>query len=277
MASIPAEQGFELHGERGRLGALVRQLWRSRELVMMLARKDFFVRYRRATLGLLWAIGLPLIQATVYAIVLSQFVRFETAVDFPVFVFSGVLPWSFFGGSIGAGSTAIVEGSALATKIYFPRPVLPLVTVLSGFYGLVPGVVILFVMTLALGNPLTLSVLYVVPGMALLLLLSAGFALVFAALQVYFRDIRHIVGAITLPWFWASGIFYPLTKLSPTFRRFIEINPVVGVVQLFRASIGDPAPNWENALIWSGVWIVALFVVAGLLYRRYDRVCVDLL
>lgn len=277
MAAVPVEQGFELRGERGRISTLIRDVWRSRELIIMLARKDFFVRYRRASLGLVWAIGLPLIQAVVFGVVLSQFVRFETEIPYAAFVFTGVLPWTFFSGAVGAAVTSVVEGNALATKIYFPRPVLPIVTVVSGFFGLIPGVVIMGSMALAFGADFGPAILLLIPAIALLMAMATGFALVLSILQVYARDMKHIVSAIMLPWFWGSGIFYPLTVLSPTFRRYIEINPAVGMIQLFRASVGAAAPGWESALWWSLGWVTVLFVLAGLLFRRYDRVCVDLL
>jgi ABC-type polysaccharide/polyol phosphate export permease len=175
------------------------------------------------------------------------------------------------------GTSSVVDGSALATKIYFPRAVLPLVTVFSGFYGLVLGLVVLVGMAVAFGAPLGLQLLYLVPAVAMLLALAAAFALVLSILQVYFRDIKHVVGAITMPWFWASGVFYPLTRLSPTFRRVIEINPAVGMISLFRAALGAPSPGWETGVWWSLGWIVVLFVAAAYLFRRYDRVCVDLL
>lgn len=277
MATTPAEQGFELRGERSRLSTLVRDLWRSRELVVMLARKDFFVRYRRASLGIIWAIALPLIQAVVFAVVLSQFVRFETPVDFSVFMFAGVLAWTFFNGAVAVGVTSVVEGGALATKIYFPRAVLPLVVVFANSYGLLIGLVVLIAMTLILGNSIGVAVLLLIPAVALLLVLSSAFALVFAVLQVYFRDIKYVVAAINLPWFWASGVFYPLDRLSKNFRRILEINPAVGMIQLFRASIGAATPGWEGSLWWSCGWAAALLVAATFLYRRYDRICVDLL
>ncbi|MGH2726947.1 MAG: ABC transporter permease, partial [Actinomycetota bacterium] len=187
------------------------------------------------------------------------------------------LPWTFFSGAVGAAVTSVVEGNALATKIYFPRPILPIVTVVSGFFGLIPGVVIMGGMALMLGADFGPALLLLVPAIALLLALATGFALVFSILQVYARDVKHIVSAIMLPWFWGSGIFYPLTVLSPTFRRYIEVNPAVGMVQLFRASIGAADPGWESALWWSLGWVSVLFVIAALLFRRYDRVCVDLL
>lgn len=277
MASVPVEQGFELRGERSSFSTLVRDLWRSRELVIMLARKDFFVRYRRASLGIIWAIGLPLIQALVFAFVLSQFARFQTPIPFPVFVFSGVLPWSFFNNGVMMGTTSVVDGSALATKIYFPRAVLPLVTVFSGFYGLIIGVVVLIGMAGAFGAPLGLPLLLMVPAIALVILLSSGFALILGALQVYFRDIKHVVAAITLPWFWASGVFYPQSVLSTGFRRLIAINPAVGMISLFRASIGTAPDGWETSLWFSLGWVVVLFALAAVLYQRWDRVCVDLL
>ena len=277
MAAVPVEQGFELRGERGRVSTLIRDIWHSRELIVMLARKDFFVRYRRASLGLVWAIGLPLIQAIVFGVVLSQFVRFKTAIPYAAFVFTGVLPWTFFSGAVSAAVTSVVEGNALATKIYFPRPVLPIVTVVSGFFGLIPGVVIMGGMALIVGADFGPEILLLIPAIALLMALATGFSLVFSILQVYARDIKHIVSAIMLPWFWGSGIFYPLDKLSKTFRRYLEVNPAVGMIQLLRASVGAATPGWETALWWSLGWTTVLFVLAAFLFRRYDRVCVDLL
>jgi ABC-type polysaccharide/polyol phosphate export permease len=178
---------------------------------------------------------------------------------------------------VAVGTNSVVDGSALATKIYFPRTVLPLVTVFSGFYGLIIGLVVMVAMAGAFGAPLGLSLVYIVPAVVLLVLLASGFALVLGALQVYFRDIKHIVAAILLPWFWASGVFYPLTHISDDFRRIIEINPAVGMISLFRASIGAASPNWEVGVWWSLGWVAFMFAIAAALYRRWDRVCVDLL
>ena len=277
MTSVSVEQGFELRGRHDRLRPMLRELWRSRELIGMLARKDFHVRFRRATLGFIWVIGLPLIQATVLGIVLSQFVRFQTDVPFPVYIYAGLLPWSFFIAGVTGGTTSIVEGSSLATKIYFPRAILPLVTVVSGFYGFIPGMVVLVGLAVVLGAPFTPFLLLVLPATLLLFLLATGFALVFAALQVYFRDMKHIVAAATLPWFWASGVFFPFSRLSPRMRSILEMNPAAGMIKLFRRAIGEDVSGLNNALWWSLGWTGALIIVAALLYRRYDRVFIDLL
>src|SRR3954451_13382522 len=113
--------GFRLDSRPAPLSRLLASTWRSGQLISILARKDFYVRYRRATFGLLWAAALPLLQAVALAFVVSRFATFETGSRYWVFVLAGTVAWSTFSAIVGAGSTAIVDGASLSTKIYFPR------------------------------------------------------------------------------------------------------------------------------------------------------------
>jgi lipopolysaccharide transport system permease protein len=271
-----SDYGFELRSEHGSLRQLVRDVWGSRNLIRTLARKDFFVRYRRASIGLLWAVGLPLVQALVLSVVFSKIVRFETGIPFAVFVFSGVLPWQFFSQTVTTGATSVVDGSVLATKIYFPRAVFPLLVAGSGLYGFTPGLLILTAMALGFGVNLGPEILLLIPATMLMVALAVAFGLVLGALQVYFRDVKHIVQAVTLPWFWGSGVFYPLERVG-SLRRWVEANPATGMIQFFRAAFGGAPNGWERALWWTLGWTAALWVVAAVLHRRWDRVFVDLL
>lgn len=273
--STVEQDGFELRGEPTPLSTLVTDLWRSRGLIRILARKDFFVRYRRASFGLLWSVGLPLIQAAVLALVLGKISPFETGISLPVFVFSGVLPWTLFSAAVDGGTGAIVGGQSVAAQVYFPRAVLPMTTVMSNVYGFVPGIAILLVMALSLGASLDAHVLLMVPGFVLLVALATAFALPLAGLQVYFRDVRHIVIAMMTPWYWGSAVFYPL-EATGSLARWLELNPVVGVVQMFHAAVGADV-EWVRPAMISVVWAVVLLTGTALLYRRFDRVFVDLL
>jgi lipopolysaccharide transport system permease protein len=271
-----AASGFELAGETTPVPELVGDVWRSRALLAMLARKDFVVRYRRAAFGLLWAVALPLLQALVLALVLSKIVRFQTGVDYPVFVYSGMVLWTAFSTSLTYASTSIVDAADLSTKIYFPRAVLPLVSVLSNTYGLVVGVVIFLVMAVATGVSLDAGAVLVVPAVLLTLVLTAGFGLVFAALHVYFRDIRYLVQAALIVWFYASPVFYPLTA-TKNLRPLLELNPMTGVIELFRAGTIGADPAWGTSVLIAVAWAGGLLVVAAFLHRRFNRVFVDLL
>ena len=129
--------GVDLGPEAPPVRALVRDVWRSRGLVTILARQDFFVRYRRASLGLAWAAALPIVQAVVLSFVLSRIVTLDVGgIRYPVFVYAGVVAVSYLSTVVASGSTSVVDGAGLSTKIYFPRLVLPLATVVAAAYGL---------------------------------------------------------------------------------------------------------------------------------------------
>jgi lipopolysaccharide transport system permease protein len=259
------------------LRTLLVRTWASRDLIATLARKDFIVRYRRASLGLLWAVGLPAIQALVIVAVFSRVVRVETGVKYPVFVFAGMTAWSFFSGTVSTASTSVVDGSGLASKIYFPRLVLPLVSVGTNLYGFVAILCILIGLTLVYGVHIGIEILLIVPATLLLVLLSLGFALVASALHVYFRDIRFIIQASLLAWFYMTPIFYPTFLTGGAIRVVVLANPVTGVVELFRAAtVGADAPL--GLVVGTTAFWSALLLTAGLaLHRHFDRLFTDLL
>ena len=272
-------QGFELTGKPGSLLEMGRGIWQSRDLLRMLAKKDFVARYRRASLGMAWAVGLPLVQAVVLAVVLSHLVKFKTNVNFAVFVYTGTLAWNFFSQTLTSTTNSIVEGQALATKIYFPRAVLPMTTVLSSLYGFLPGLPLLIILAFVFKAHLTWHLILLIPATLLMIAMTTAFSLVAAAMQVYFRDMRYIVQALVVPWFYASAVFYPLTLLdkAPNLRSVVDLNPATGMVVLFRAAVVGADPGWRATIVWPFVWTAGLLLVAVYLYRRFDRVFVDLL
>ena len=274
--SAVREHGFELIGEPERLTRLLTGVWSSRDLIAILARKDFFVRYRRATFGLLWAVALPVFQAAVLAFVVSRVVKFPELHPFTVYVLAGTTVWGFFATAVSAGATSIVDNSAISTKIYFPRMVFPIVSVVANAYALFLGTAVLVVFAAALGPGVHLRVLWLVPGMALAVLLAFGVSAVLSAVHVYFRDIRYLVQAALLAWFYVTPVFYPLDRLGRA-RGFLLANPATGLVELYHRATVGPSHHWPAAVAWTVAWSAALVAIALLLHRRYDRVFTDLI
>ncbi len=268
--------GFELTGDQSSIRELLVGAWAHRHLILILARKDFFVRYRRATFGLLWAAAIPLLQASVLAFVVARFANFDTGTNYTLYVLSGTVGWSTFSGAIGAGSTSIVDGAGLSTKIYFPRLVFPLVTIATGAYTLGIGTVVLLFVTIVSGEGLGSHTLYLVPATAATLFLAASFCLVLSALHVYFRDTRYLVQAALLVWLYLTPVIYPLEAIGDA-RAFVEANPVTGVVELYRAATVGADEGWGVPLLWTAGWMAILTVIGLLLHRRFDRVFSDLL
>jgi ABC-type polysaccharide/polyol phosphate export permease len=233
------------------------------------------VRFRRASFGVLWALAIPLLQASVLALVLPKFVRFDVEGSYVLFVLAGSTAWSFFSTAISDGTASIVTAQDISTRVYFPRLVLPLVVVLSNLYALLPGVAVLVGAAVAVDGP-TLRLLWLVPGLALGVALVAALASLLSALYVYFRDVRWFVQASLVAWFYLTPVVYPLDAIGGL-RRWVEINPVTGVVELFRAgSVGVHEP-WAASVAWTVGWTALLLVVAVAVHRRHDRVFVDLL
>ena len=278
-----APVGFQLDPGTTPVLELVRDTWRSRGLVKALARKNFYVQYRRASLGMAWAALLPLIQAAAMTVAFSVVVRVKVqGVPYPVFVFTALIGWSFLNGTVSSASTAIVDGAGMASRIYFPRAVLPLIQVVSALYNWVISLGLLVVIAIGFGYGIDWHIVYVIPAAVLMVTLTSGFVLVFSALHVYFRDLRYVIAAALNAWFYMTPVAYPLAYLDghPGIKTAILINPATGVVESFRAAfIHQPAssPGASTAIIISCCWAVALLVVAAVLHARYDRNFADLL
>lgn len=264
-----------LRGERTPFTTLVKEIVARRDLCVTLARKDFFVRYRRATFGMLWAIALPAVQAVVLSTVLRRVARLHVP-HYPAFIFSGVVVWTYASATIGAGVTSIVDGSALSSRIYFPRAILPVVTCLSNAFALAISASVALVFGWASGAGVGPHNLLLVPAILLVVMFAAGMALVLSALHVYYRDTTFFVQALLLIWFYSTPIFYPLGLLHGSVHTILEINPLTGAVGLFHAAIvgqGVPGICYTSTLTWT----FGLLVIAAFLHTRYDRSFADLL
>lgn len=255
---------------------LIARVWAARELCGTLARKDFFVRYRRATFGILWAVAVPVIQAVVLSQVLGRVTNLAVP-HFTVYVFSGIAGWSYFTQTINGATTSIVDNSSMSSRIYFPRSILPIAAALSNIFTLVITAVILFIVVVATHIPLQWKMLTLLPAALLCFLMTASLGLVLSALHVYFRDVVYIVQASLLVLFYLTPVFYPMSRLHNGVIRFIVlVNPLTGVIQLFHWAVlpvSDLAAPLYSTLIWTGcLWVIALT-----LHSRLDRSFADML
>lgn len=279
MTDLDTSGGFHLDGTSSTVRDLFGNLARSRDLVRALGKQSFYVQYRRASFGLLWSVLLPLLSAGILAFVLTRVSNLSaglSGLEFTTFILSATCAWNFFSSAVTAASTSIVGGSQLSTKVYFPRAVFPLAAVASTAYGLIPNVVILVAVSLLAGIVPTPALLLLPVAVGLSVILASAFSLVLAACHVYFRDIRYIVAASLQPWFYMTPIFYRLERFA-SLRSVLVANPVAGIVLLFRSSVLGVQTGTYEAAAWTVGWCVVLVIVAILLYRRLDRVFVDLL
>jgi len=270
-------EGFDLEGEATPIPELLADLWSSRPLIGMLAKKEFFVKYRRASFGILWAACLPLFQAAVLALVFSRVVRVDTEAPYAVFVFPAYAAWSFFATTLPGASTSIVDNAALSNKIYFPRAVLPITSVVAALYGFAFTLVALLGVCVAFGELPGPRTLLLVPAVVLLVLLTSSLSLLISGMHVYFRDMRFFLQAALSVWLFVTPVLYPLDQATGALAVAVFVNPMTGVCGLFRAAITGAEPGFTGTLAVSVVWIAGTLVAALLVHRRYNRVFSDLL
>lgn len=265
---------LELSGERTPVRDLVADLVRRRALVAMLARQDFAARYRSAALGLTWTVALPLLQGAVLAVVFTRIVRVRTDEPYIAFVLVGIATWAYVNGSVASASTAVVDGGSLATKIYFPRLVLPAVAPTANLVGygisMLIGVAVAVAQTGAVHPHLLLLPVAMALAYALVLVVSAGAAL----LHVYSRDVRYVVTAVLMVAFYATPVIYPL-QLAGGLTPYVLANPATGVVQLTRWCVFGQADHVGAGLLWTLGWVVVLTALVLRSYGRHERTACD--
>jgi lipopolysaccharide transport system permease protein len=271
-----------LRPSRGWSALNLRDIWVYRELVYFLTWRDIIVRYKQTILGASWAIINPVINMIVLQVVFGNFAGMEAegGLPGPLFRFAAVLPWGLFSSALGSAGKSMLTNRSILTKIYFPRLIIPLSSVLSGLVDFGISFLVLVGMLIFWGVKPTLGML-ALPLTVLLALVSAlGLGLWFSALNVLYRDVGYVLPVLTQLLLFISPVGYSTSKVPVNLQYLYAMNPVVGVVESFRwATLGtvpsNSLPLATLVAISSAVAIVLL--VSGLFYfRRMERTFADM-
>ena len=262
---------------RGWVTLKLREIWEYRELLYFLVWRDIKVRYKQTALGATWAVIQPLMTMVVFSLFFGQLAKIPSdGVPYPIFSFAALVPWTFFANGLTASSNSIVGSSHLITKVYFPRLVAPLASVLPGVVDFALAFVILLGMMLFYGIVPGLAILWLPLFLLLALVTALGIGLWLSALNVEYRDVRFLVPFLTQIWLFATPIAYPSSLLPEPWRTIYGLNPMVGVVEGFRwALLGtNQAPG---PMILVSTAAALLILVSGAFYfRRMERTFADI-
>jgi lipopolysaccharide transport system permease protein len=253
---------------------LVADLVRARGLLTMLARQDYTARYRSAVLGLAWTVFLPLLQGAVLALVFTRVVKVSTPEPYAGFVLVGMATWAYLNGSLSAAATSIVDGGALATKVYFPRLLLPAIAPTSGLVGYAISMAVAVAIGVGLAGEAHWQLLLLPLAMALAFVLIAVVSALAALLHVWFRDVRYVVTALLLVAFYATPVIYPLA-LAKGLRPLVIANPATGLLELTRWCVFGRADSLLPSLAVTLGCTAVLAVATLLAYSRLERTACD--
>ncbi|MDQ6891341.1 MAG: ABC transporter permease [Acidobacteriota bacterium] len=269
---------------RGWTSLQLGEVWRHRELLYFLMWRDVKVRYKQTALGVLWAILQPLMTMVVFTIFFDRLANVGSdGLPYPLFSFAGLLPWNFFAQAVGQSSASLVGSANLISKVYFPRLIIPVSSVLVGFLDFGVGCVFLLGMMAYYGVWPSIGTILLVP---LFVLLAAGAALGvglwLSALHVKYRDVRYVVPFFIQLWLFVTPVIYPASRVTGKLEAaglpvwIYGLNPVAGAVEGFRwATVHSAAP--PASIVLASVCVSLVLIVTGAFYfRRTERTFADI-
>jgi len=261
---------------RGWVPLKLRELWEYRELLYFLVWRDIKVRYKQTVIGAGWAIIQPFFTMVVFSVFFGHLARIPSeGIPYPIFAYSALVPWMYFSNALSQVSNSLVEHQRVITKIYFPRLILPLASVLSGLLDLSIAFTVLVGMMLFYGIVPTAAV-WTVPFFVLLAMVTAlGVGLWLSALNVEYRDVRYAIPFLIQFWLFATPIAYPSSVVPERWRPLYGLNPMAGVVEAFRWALLGKAEG-PGPMLAVSVAAVILLLISGLFYfRRMEKTFAD--
>ena len=267
-----------LRPSSGWLELRLREVWAYRELLYFLTWRDVKVRYKQTILGAAWAILQPFMSMVVFTIFFGRLAGIKPDSDLPyaVWNYAALVPWTFFATGLTQSGNSLVGSANLIKKVYFPRMVIPIATVIAGIVDFMLAFVVLIVMMLAYGIVPTLNILWLPFFLLLAFITALGVGFWLSALNVLFRDVRYMLPFLTELWLFITPIVYPSSLIQNDLLRAVYgINPMAGVVEGFRwALLGqETAPG---PLIFVSTGVSLLLLISGAFYfRRMEKTFAD--
>lgn len=254
-----------------------REIWRHRELLGFLVWRDIKIRYKQTALGGIWAILQPLIAMLVFGALFGRITGMKgDGAPYPLFVFSGLIPWTFFANAIGLSSNSLVGSEQMIRKIYFPRILVPLGVICALALDLFISLGFMGILMFYYHWPFTAALVWVPFLLLITLLATCGLGLVLAALNVQYRDVKYVVPFATQMAFFLSPVLYSMNNAPAKLKPFLILNPMSGIVEGFRhALLGTPV-SLELILSCTGMCIF-IFVAGMYFFRRLERSFADLI
>ncbi len=247
-----------------------------KDLIYFLILRDVKALYKQTVLGFSWAILRPFIKMIVFSIVFGRLAKIPSdGIPYPLFVYAGLVPWEYFSTSLTRSTSSLITGAGIFTKVYFPRLILPFVPCIAVLVDFTIALSIVFVLMIYYGYAVSIAILYLPILMILMILTATGLGMWMSALAIQYRDIPYGVQFLVQILMYAAPVIYPISWLPESYRIYLAIYPMYGVIEGFRAAIlGQNAMPWD--LIGIGaISAIIIFASGAYYFKRKERIFAD--
>ncbi len=274
--SLPEEPLIIIEPSRSWRTINLRDLWTYRELLYFLIWRDLKVRYKQTLLGVAWVVMQPLLTTIIFTVFLGMLARVPSdLIPYPLFIYAGLLPWTFFSNSVLNSSNSLVGNAHLITKVYFPRIIIPAAAIGARLVDFGIAFIVLAGLMLYYGVAVTWSILMLPVLVVLVTLFSLGFGLWVSALNVKYRDIGIALPVLIQLWTFVSPVVYPSSLVPIKWQWFYALNPLAGIIEGFRASLFNREFSWF-ALAISAIVTLVLLIYSVYAFQRTEKTFADL-
>jgi len=261
----------------GALSALARdlremasELVQYRELLASMTRRDLLLRYKQTIMGFGWALLMPVTYMIVFSLIFTRVVKLETGVPYPIYAYTGLLPWNLFASSLRFAVNSLTANHTLVTKVYFPREILPFSAILVSLVDFAVGAIVLAVLMVFYHVPLHATVLLIPIVVLVQLMFTAGVTLLLAMGNLFYRDVKYLLEIGITLWMFATSVVYPVQRIGGQLGWLLALNPMTPIIDAYRSLLLHGTLPPAGPFAWAtGVSVLAL-VVAWVVFHRAE-------
>jgi lipopolysaccharide transport system permease protein len=253
-----------------------KEIYRYKDLLYFLTVRGIKAKYAQSVLGVGWAVVQPLMTTVVFTVVFGKFAGVTSdGVPYAVFSLTAMVPWNYFSTTLNESAGSLIANANMISKVYFPRLVLPLSSVLSRLLDFVIASCLLAGFLIYFQITPTIYILALPLLIVILLLASLGIGMILAAMAVQYRDVKHASGFLVQLLMYAAPVVYPASRVPENILFWYSLNPMVGVIEGFRSALLNTNPMPWNLILEGGIVAIALFVFGTFYFRRMERIFAD--
>ena len=249
----------------------IKELYAYRQMIFSLVKKDLRGRYKGSVLGFLWTFINPLFQLIVYTIVFSKILP-NNIDKYYLYLFVALIPWIFFSSSITVGAASIVAQKDLVKKIYFPRMVIPISYVTSCFVNMLLCFIVIFAVIIVTGAGINFLAVLTLPVIMIVeYVFALGMALLTSAITVYFRDLEHILGIVSMAWMYLTPVVYSKSIVPPRYLPIFNLNPMTHIIDCYRTVLYDRQIPDLTTLLWAAGLGVLFLLIGAVVFNKLQK------
>jgi lipopolysaccharide transport system permease protein len=271
IKQIPRSQPLPPRSLSRDVVAIVREQLEYRELLFSIVRRDLAIRYKQTALGFGWALFVPLLNMLVFTAVFTRVVPLDLDLPYPIFVYAGLVPWTFFSASLHSATTSLTGNVALINKVYFPREIFPFSTIVLAFVDFLLASTLFAVMMLYYQIAPTWTALLLPLVVLVQVAFATGLGLLLAMGNLYFRDVRYLTGVLVTIWMFATSVVYPVHQVRGLLGTLLSLNPMTHIIDAYRALLlrGELPPLAPFAA--AALLAFATLLLGGIAFHRAEH------